>query len=417
MNFKRVYALGILLSSCMVLAAAHMASADDWPEWRGADRTDVSHESNLLTSWPSEGPRRIWLNDKVGVGYSGFAIVDGRLYTMGAIDNQSMMIALDADNGKLIWQTPLGKVYENDWGDGPRATPSVANGKVYGMNANGELFCVSADDGTVVWQQSMKDYGGKRPQWGYSESVLVDDGRVICTPGGNIGLAMALNADTGEMLWQSDEIAEDAHYSSFIRIEHEGQPQYVQLSKTLVFGLKPETGEVLWQYDWDGRVAVIPTPIYGDDCVYVSSGYSVGCELISIAKNEAKSIYKNKVMTNHHGGVIRVGTALYGFSDGKGWVCQDFATGEMIWNEKERLGKGTVACANGQLYCVDEVTGDVVLIDASPQGWQEHGRFRLDPQSTVRKPSGRIWTHPVISNGKLYLRDQDHLYCYDIAGQ
>jgi len=184
-----------------------------------------------------------------------------------------------------------------------------------------------------------------------------------------------------------------------------------------VVGIAAKDGKQLWSSDWPGKTAVIPTPIYHDSHVYVTAGYGAGCKLVKIEPgNKATTVYENKVMKNHHGGVILVGDHLYGHSDGSGWVCQDFKTGNEVWSERSKLGKGAIACADGMLYCLDEGSGTVALIEASPKGWSEHGRFKLEPQTKIRSPQGRIWTHPVISNGKLYLRDQDLIYCYDIKG-
>ena len=158
----------------------------------------------------------------------------------------------------------------------------------------------------------------------------------------------------------------------------------------------------------------MPTPIFRNGKVYVACGYGVGCGLVKLNGGEAEEVYENKIMKNHHGGVILVGDHLYGYSDGLGWVCQDFETGEQVWAEKNALGKGAVACADGMLYCVDEGSGEVVLIEASPKGWNEKGRFKLDPQSEYRSSRGKIWTHPTIANGKLYLRDQEIVYCFNI---
>ncbi len=183
-----------------------------------------------------------------------------------------------------------------------------------------------------------------------------------------------------------------------------------------VFGVDPASGKLLWQHDWPGRVAVIPTPIYHDGHVYVSSGYGVGCMLLKLGADQSVTkVYDNKVMKNHHGGVILVGEHLYGHSDGPGWVCQKFLTGEEVWADKN-LGKGAVHYADGMLYCLDEGSGEVALVEASPKGWLEKGRFKLDPQTTQRNPQGRIWTHPVVINGRLYLRDQELIHCYDVKG-
>ncbi len=181
-----------------------------------------------------------------------------------------------------------------------------------------------------------------------------------------------------------------------------------------IVGLDAKDGKVLWKSPFPGKVAVIPTPIYRDGQVYVTAGYSVGCKSVKIVEGaEPETLYENKVMKNHHGGAILVGDYVYGHSDGGGWVCQNFKTGVEVWSEK-KLGKGAIACADGMLYCLDESKGTVALIEASPDGWKEHGRFTLSPQTQIRNPQGRIWTHPVISNGKLYLRDQDLIYCFDV---
>ncbi len=229
---------------------------------------------------------------------------------------------------------------------------------------------------------------------------------------------IALNAKTGDLIWQSEEVAEDAHYSSVIKAKHNGVEQYIQLTPKLFFGLAADTGKLIWQSDWNGQVAVIPTPIYRDGKVYVTSGYGVGCKLVSIdQKNNVSDDYRNKVMKNHHGGVILIGDHLYGHSDKTGWVCQNFLSGEQVWREKNKLGKGAIASADGMLYCLDERSGDVALVEATAEGWNERGRFTLAPQTKLRKRSGRIWTHPVIANGKMYLRDQDLIYCYDVSGK
>ena len=178
--------------------------------------------------------------------------------------------------------------------------------------------------------------------------------------------------------------------------------------------MRASDGKLLWQSSWTGRTAVIPTPIYSDGHVYISSGYGVGCKLVKLGGSKPKDVYVNKTMKNHHGGVIKFGNHLFGYSDGGGWLCQDFKTGELVWNEKRALSKGAIACADGKFYLVEESTGNVVLIDASYKGWKERGRFQLTPQTKQRSPSGKVWTHPVISNGRLYLRDQEMLYCYNI---
>ena len=407
----------LLIATCLI--ACTTSHADDWPGFRGIDRQDISKETGLLKSWPEGGPQRVWMFEKAGLGYSGPAIVDGKMFIMGTRDERVVLFALNAATGEELWHVTLvDEVFENNWGDGPRSTPAVSGGMVYAMTSAGDLVCVKIEDGKAVWRRNMTEFGGSVPKWGYSESPLVDGDRVICTPGGNDGAVIALNAKTGDLIWQSEEVAEDAHYSSVIKAKHNGVEQYIQLTPKLFFGLAADTGKLIWQSDWNGQVAVIPTPIYRDGKVYVTSGYGVGCKLVSIdQKNNVSDDYRNKVMKNHHGGVILIGDHLYGHSDKTGWVCQNFLSGEQVWREKNKLGKGAIASADGMLYCLDERSGDVALVEATAEGWNERGRFTLAPQTKLRKRSGRIWTHPVIANGKMYLRDQDLIYCYDVSGK
>lgn len=387
----------------------------DWPSWRGENRTGVTMEKGLLQDWPKGGPKKLWTVNNAGLGYSGFTVQAGSLYTMGAFEKKEMLLAYNSSSGKKLWEVHVGELLTNGWGDGPRMSPTISNGKIYALGAKGNLVCVLAKDGKLIWKKSLvEDLGGKVPGWGYTESVLVDQGKVICTPGGKEGTLAALDANSGRTIWRTKSFTDGAQYSSPISILHQGKQQYVQLVMKNIVGIDPRNGSVLWKSTWPGKVAVIPTPIFSDGHVYVTSGYGVGCKLVKLGNNYPTNIYENKVMKNHHGGVIKVGEHLYGYSDGVGWACQDFKTGELIWNEKKALGKGPIAYADNRLYCQGEGDGRLILVEASPTGWKTHGEFIISPQTKKRNPKGRIWTHPVISDGKLYLRDQEYILCYDI---
>jgi len=400
---------------CALATAAASAATADWPQWRGPDRTDVSKESGLLKTWPAGGPKRVWLFEDAGLGYSGPAIVAGKLYTMGARDGVEYLLAVDIKDGKQLWEAKIANALRNDRGDGPRGTPAVDDGRVYALGGQGTLICANAADGKALWQRTMSEFGGHRPGWGYSESVLVDGNKVLCTPGGAQGAIVALDTKTGEPVWQSKDFTDGAQYASIIPASYNGTRQYIQLTLKHIAGLSAADGKVLWTSDWPGQTAVIPTPIFQDGQVYVSSGYGVGSKLVKIGTgNDVNDVYFSKVMKNHHGGVVLVDGYLFGYSDGPGWVCQNFKTGDQVWAEKRALGKGAIAAADGMLYCLAEDSSTVVLIAASPAGWQEHGRFTLDPQSTQRSQDHRVWTHPVIVGGRLYLRDQELLFCYDV---
>ena len=410
-----------LLNSSFIFTTALFAGAliktagADWPQWRGPDRTDVSTETRLLKQWPAGGPKQRWLYRNAGKGYSGPAIVRGRLFTIGTRDGNEAIIVLDANTGAEVWTAKVGPILNNAWGDGPRGTPTVSGDRVYALGGQGNLVCAATTDGKIIWQASMKDLGGTTPDWGYTESVLVDGDRVVCTPGGGKGALAALDKSTGKLLWQSAEFTDPAQYASIVIGNNNGIRQYVQLTMHNVVGISATDGKLLWKSPWPGQTAVIPTPIVRNGQVYVTSGYGVGCKLIKLGQgDQASDVYQNKVMKNHHGGVVLVGDQLYGYSDGAGWVCQNFQTGAEVWSDKKSLGKGAITVADGMMYCLAEEDGTVVLADASPAGWREHGRFKLSPQTTIRSSQGHIWTHPVISNGKLYLRDQDLIYCYDV---
>ncbi len=410
--------VALAASLAAVLVAADGLASDsttDWPQWRGPNRNDISTETGLLKSWPDDGPKRVWLFRDAGIGYSGPAVVDGTVYTMGGRGRTEHVIAI-GDKGKELWSAEVGELLSNGWGDGPRGTPSVDGRVLYALGGRGDLVCVSRSKGTVIWRRAMKDFGGRTPGWGYTESLLVDGNLVVCTPGGRKGAIVALDKRTGKRVWQSEKFSDRAQYSSIIAAEHNGVRQYIQLTMESVAGVAAKDGRLLWRAEWPGRTAVIPTPIFHDGHVYVTSGYGVGCKLLKIGKrNAVEEVYFNRVMKNHHGGVVLLDGHIYGYSDGNGWTCQDFKTGDQVWSEKRELGKGCLTYADGRFYCVDERDGTVALVEATTRGYREHGRFRLSPLSDRRSPRGRIWTHPVISGGKLYLRDQELLFCYDVS--
>lgn len=398
------------------LTLAGSLQAADWLQWRGQDRQDHSPDRTTLVPWPADGPKQLWLYKNAGVGYSGFSIAADQLFTMTAKDGAEHVLSLNAKTGEERWSSAIDdRIYENNWGNGPRSTPTIDGDRLYALSASGVLACLTVADGKVLWKADLvKELGGRLQDWGYTESVLVDGDQVVCTPGGQKGTMAALDKMSGKVLWQSKDLSDAAQYSSPILVEAGGQRQYVQLISRKVFGVKPADGSVIWQAEFPGRTAVIPTPLYHNGHVYVTAGYSVGCRMFKLEGGQPELVYENTGMVNHHGGVILVDGKIYGHSDKGGWTCQDFMTGETLWQDKS-LGKGCCSFVAGHLICVDESKGNVALVEASPAGWKEKSRFQLQPQTSLRKPQGRIWTHPVILNGRLYLRDQDLIYCYSVA--
>jgi outer membrane protein assembly factor BamB len=226
---------------------------------------------------------------------------------------------------------------------------------------------------------------------------------------------LALNKMTGKKVWQSNEWTDDAQYGSIVPAQINGVRQYIALTQKNIGAINPKDGRKLWLSEFPGKTAVIPTPIVLNNDVYVAAGYGVGCKQVHVAAgNAVNENWSNTNMVNHHGGVVLYQDHLYGYSDKGGWTCQDWKSGEVKWSDKS-LGKGAIHCADGMLYLLEENSGTVALIEASPAGFKEHSRFKLDPQTTQRNPKGKIWTHPVVANGRLYLRDQELLFCFDVS--
>jgi outer membrane protein assembly factor BamB len=362
-----------------------------------------------------------WKATGFGKGYSTISVAGDRLYTMGDKAEAGWLMAASAEGGKILWSTKVGApgapgVPGYDF-PGPRSSPAIDGNLIFALDAWGELMCVNAADGAEQWRRNLqKDLGGTPPTWGYAESPLVDGGQVVVTPGGEKGALAALNKKTGELIWQSKEFTDLAHYASIVPAEIDGTRQYVQLTSASVAGISAKDGSLLWKAARQGNVAVIPTPVVAGHEIYVTSGYGAGCNLFHVTRTEGKfsanQVYANHVMVNHHGGVVRVGEYIYGYSEDKGLTCQNARTGEALWAEKAKVQKGSVSWAEGKLYCREEETGTVILVDAAPAGYTERGRLN-QPERAQEK----AWSHPVIANGKLYLRDQDLLLCYDIKAK
>ena len=418
-SMKSPIALIALLTIAASGARAGQAvAALDWPQWRGPNRDDVSTETGLLKQWPEGGPKLLWKAAGLGSGFSGVSIAGDKIFTMGDVDKASHVIALNLKDGSPAWKTKIGKP-GGSMGEGGRSTPTVDGNFVYALGQMGELGCFQAADGKEVWHKNLQtDFGGKIMTWQFSESVLIDGNLLLCTPGGANGTIVALDKKTGEKIWQSSEITDSAHYSSIIAADIGGVHQYIQLTAAHVFGVDAKSGKVLWSAPRKGSTAVIPTPIYYDNYVFVTSGYGIGCNCFKIDASggafKATQVYASKDIINHHGGVVRVGEYIYGDSDNGRWTCLEMKTGKVKWHDNG-VDKGSVTYADGHLYCrgqgTEGASSDIALVEATPDGYKATGRF-TQPNRT-KSPS---WTHPVVCNGKLYLRDQDTLYCYDVKG-
>src|SRR5687768_14201670 len=218
----------LFLVAALSAQPAHSQSFN-WPQWLGPERNGLTKETGLLQEWPDGGPKQRWLFKDCGAGYSGPAVVDGRLYILGTRNQQSQLIAIDADTGSELWAAPIDAEFHNDWGDGPRNTPAVDSGHVYALSASGTLVCVNVNNGKEIWRLTMESLGGKVPNWGFAESVLIDGNKLLCTPGGPQGAIAAIDKRSGKVLWQSKDLPDFAHYSSIVAAPIHGKPQYVQM--------------------------------------------------------------------------------------------------------------------------------------------------------------------------------------------
>ena len=404
MKSTRVLLLAIV--SLLCLDQVSMAQSAQWPQWRGPNRDGISKETGLLKQWPADGPPLVWKATGAGQGYSSFSVANGRLYTMGLRGDREFVIAYDLANGKEAWATAHGGAFQNDRGNGPRGTPTVDGDRIYALGGNGDLSALEARTGKIVWSKNvLKEFGGSNITWGISESPLVLGNKVLVNAGGQGASIVALNKSDGSVIWKSQ--SDEAGYSSAIPMQVNGTTHVVFFTGERAVGLDAKDGRLLWEYAKpSNRTANAATPIARANRVFVSSDYGTGGGVVEIKPdNKAEEIYFTKEMRNHHSSAVLVGDHLYGFS-GAILTAMKFDTGEIAWRDRS-VGKGSLVFADGHLYCLSE-TGVVGLVEATPAGYKEKGRFRLQQGSLP------TWAHPVVAGGRLYLRDQDTIYAFDV---
>lgn len=423
MSFVRK-AFGAAFLFAMLVAAANAQS--DWAQFRGPNRDGICKETGLLKQWPESGPKLLWKLEGLGRGYSTVSIVGNKLYTMGdrkAGGKESQcVLAYDLDGRKELWATPIGSPHPDG---GPRCTPTVDGERLYVVSTAGDLACLETATGKIVWQKHFEqDFDGMMMSgWRYSESPLVDGEKLVCTPGGNDAALVALNKTTGETIWKTqlpklgDRGKDGAGYSSIIAADIEGTRQYITILGRGAVGVDAATGKFLWGYNKiANKVANIPSAAVRGNLVFVTTSYETGSALLRIVKTadgfKAEEVYflGPKDFENHHGGVVLVDGYIYGGSGRNNGtpVCLEFETGKIAWRG-EAAGKRSAAVlyADGNLIFRYE-NGVVALVEADPKQYRVRGTFKT---AAVNGPS---WPHPVIHDGKLYLRDHDVLMCYDV---
>ena len=409
----------LLVVAVGLVILSRSATAADWPEWRGPQRSGISTEKGLLKEWPADGPKLLWQVTDVGDGYSTPSVVGDRVYLTG---NQGMddefVEARSVADGKSVWRSRIGKVGPNKGPQypGARSTPTVDGPLLFALGSDGDLACLETSSGELRWQKNLRtDFGGQPGNWAYSESPLVDGDAVVVTPGGGDATIVALNKKSGDVIWKS-ALAEAAQaaYASALIVEGPGGKQYVQFLQKGLVGVEAKTGRFLWRYDKTakGSPANIPTPVVHAEYVYSAAGRSGG-GLVKLKSNqdtvEAEEVYFTPKLPTSIGGAVLFDGNLYG-TNTQGLLCADFASGDVKWQQRS-VGAGSTCAADGRLYVHGE-KGDVALVEATPEEYREKGRFALPDQPD--RGRSQAWAYPVVANGRLYLRDLGALWCYDI---
>jgi len=407
-----------------VVAAAALSAllAADWPQWRGPGRDGISKETGLLQDWPAEGPPLLWQRTELGDGYSTPAVVGESMYLVSnkGLDDEFVQ-ALSTKDGSQIWARHIGKVGNPDQKPpypGARSTPTVDGKMLYALGSDGDLVCMNAADGNIRWQKNLRtDFGGKPGVWAYAESPLIDGDVLVVTPGGTDATILALNKANGDVIWKSPiPGGEAAGYASVIIVDAAGVKQYVQfLAKGLV-GVDAATGKFLWRYDHTAErsPANIFTPVAAGDFIYTGTHYSGG-GMVRVSADatgfKADEVYFNAKLPKAIGGAVLLGEYMYGTTNEQ-VLCVNFKTGEVKWSKDRTMSPASLCYADNRLYLHGETNGDVALIDASPEGYREHGRFT--PPNVPANRQGKAWAYPVVANGRLYIHDWGTLWCYDV---
>lgn len=406
---------------CSLVAAS--AWSQDWPQWLGPGRNGHSTAKGLLREWPQEGPKLLWQVKDLGQGYATPSVAGGRIYFMSnrGLDDE-FVTALNAKDGVVIWSVRIGKVGipdQNPNFPAARSTPTVDGALLYALGSDGDLVCLESATGKLRWKKSLRtDVAGMAPRWAYAESPLVDADVVVCVPGGNDATLVAFDKRNGNVIWKSAIPGGGmAGYASLIIDNAGGIKQYIAFMANGLVGVEAKTGRFLWRYEkTKGSMGMsIMTPVAGGDLVYSGAG-RVGGGAVRLKADQggvtAEEVYFDPKLPSAIGGAVLVADHLYGTSQTV--MCVDFKTGQIKWNERS-IGAASLAYADGLLFMHGE-NGDVALVEANPEGYRERGRFTPPNPPAHKNEMEKSWAYPVIADGRLYLRDLDTIWCYDVQG-
>jgi len=384
-------------------------------QWRGADRNGFYDEKGLLDEWPEDGPEMIWSANGIGKGYSSVSVTEEMVYISGKMDSLEYLTAIN-HKGEIQWQTPYGNAWHGGFPEA-KTTANIQDGKAYVISGQGEVVCIDAHTGKIIWKVPVyDDFNGYATMWGVCESPLIVDDKVFYMPGGMKTTMVALNKNTGEIEWASESLSDSTAYVSPIFIEYGGRKAIVSLSANYLMGVDPDDGEIIWKYkyyDLKGGIThnyhpIINTnsPFYYNGQIYITKGYNHPSAMFSLNEDGdgVKLMWTDTILDVHIGGIVMVDEYIYGANTLKGrrsnWCSLKWDTGEII-SETELLGRGSVITAGGKIYFYAEKNGEVALIDPSPTGSRILSSFK------VSLGNGPHWAHPVIRNGILYIRHGD----------
>ena len=422
----------IFLALSLVICLTHhdVLKAEDWLQWRGSGRANLSSETGLYDQWGDDGPPLAWMADGLGAGYASVTVKGDRIYTTGNFDDSQSAIAIDANDGIIVWKKAITEGAPKHGYEGSRTTPTIDGDRLYLVSSDGKIVCLNRESGDEIWSRNFSDWGGKMMSgWGFSESPLVDGDWVLCTPGGPDGMVVALDKISGKQVWatklpeygdeegvNSKNIRDGAGYASIVTSNGAGVKQYVQLVGRGLIGIRAKDGKLLWRYvRVSNGTANIPTAVVDGDLVFTSTAYNTGAACLKLVANgdgvTAEEVYwlDSKQFQNKHGGMTLVNGYIYaGHGNGSGLpICLNMKTGEVAWGPERSEGKGETSLiyADGRII-MRRQDGVVILLEATPEAYREIGTFEPAYQE------GKTWAHPTIANGKLYLREQGKLMCY-----
>ncbi len=400
------------LLTLILLACGMIAVSQEVAQWRGPDRDGIYHQSGLLKEWPQGGPELLWHFDELGPGHASAAVTSDRIFTAGTIDGDGYVFAFDHD-GNMLWKSRFGKEWMESW-PGVRSTPLVLGNRLYMMSSYGKLFSMDADNGNIVWETNvLEKYDAPNIKWGVTENLAFHDNMLFCMPGGKEHNVLAVDMNSGDLIWNCKAKGEESAYCSPVVIDHNGRKILLTQSASSILGIDVKDGKMLWSFDWPNKYSVhANTPYYQDGKVYCMSGYGKGGVMLEMNEDGTgvSEVWQNAAIDNRMGGFIVMDGYIYGSADnGLKWYGLDWETGEEIFGEN-LIKKGTIIAADGMLYLYGE-DGKIVL--ARP----ENGK--INTVSTFDVPYGedQHWAHPVIHGKKLYVRHGTSLMVYSIAAQ